>query len=94
MLKIVEQLVVRRAKQSLSRASSSCALVVDKSQPYGNDDVDTQVHPLMDDFVKQYDSDLPLKGFQEIPSTPTVAQFIQVSVYFVCDIHGLFLGHF
>ena len=43
----------RKAKESLS--SSSAAVPVLESLPFGGDDVDTQDHPLLDDLAKTYD---------------------------------------
>lgn len=44
-----------------------------ESQPFGHDDVETQVHPLMEDLAKAYSVEEPLKGFVELPNAPTAA---------------------
>eukprot|EP00438_Fugacium_kawagutii_P002681 Skav218890 [mRNA] locus=scaffold328:112567:122918:- [translate_table: standard] len=44
-----------KAQESL--AHPTAPIVVDESQAYGKDDVDTQVHPLMDDLAKQFAND-------------------------------------
>ncbi|CAL1131372.1 unnamed protein product [Cladocopium goreaui] len=48
-----KQVTSAKAKESLS--SSSTAVPVLESLPFGGDDVDTQDHPLLDDLAKTYD---------------------------------------
>ena len=71
---------LRRARESLTTTTASKAMSIDKtiiiedSLPYGTDNMDTQIHPLMDDLADQSDEDEPVLASP--PKAPVVARLI------------------
>lgn len=49
-------------------------IIIEDSLPYGSDNMDTQVHPLMDDLADQFDEDEP--PLASPPKAPVVARLI------------------
>ena len=66
---LTSAIYLRQAKASLSAPPKM--LIVDDSLPCAADDVDTQVHPLMDELAAQFGDMLSISE-DDIPSAPTV----------------------
>ena len=47
-------------------------IIIEDSLPYGTDNMDTQVHPLMDDLAEQFEDDEP--PLASPPTAPVVAR--------------------